>query len=370
MRLVLSIPGLERGGAERQFAALAAGLAARGHDVLAVTLGPGGPLAADLGGARLATLNKTARRDNPRVALALLRLLRRAAPAVHYAFLPSCCVLGGLLDPLLPGVRLAMGVRASSLPDLPPAARLLLWLEARLSRRAALVVANARAGLRDAAARGFVLRHAVVVPNGVDTARFRPDRSIGAALRRRWGADASTTLVGLPARLDPMKDHATFLSAAALLRRRWPDTRFVCVGGGPDGYTRELRARAEALGLAGHVVWAGEVADMPAVYNALDVCCLSSAYGEGFPNVLAEALACGVPCAATDVGDAAAVVAGGVGASARPGDPSSLAGALDGLLRRMADDGPALSVACRELAETRFSLENMVGRTEALLADL
>ncbi len=369
MRLVLSIPGLGRGGAERQFAALAAGLAARGHEVVAVTLGPGGPLAADIGGARLVTLNKTSRRDNPRVALALLRLLRVTRPAIHYAFLPSCCVLGGLFAPLLPDVRLVMGVRASSLPGLSPAARLLLWLEAWLSRRAALVVANAEAGLRDALARGFASRRAEVVPNGVDTARFRPDRALGAALRCEWGADASTTLIGLPARLDPMKDHATFLDAAALLSRQRPDARFVCIGGGPENYARELRAHAGALGLAGRLVWAGEMSDMPAVFNALDVCCLSSVHGEGFPNVLAEALACGAPCVGTDVGDAAAVL-GNVGVVVRPGDAAALAGALCAVLGRMRREGPAFSAACRARAEARFSLENMVGRTEALLAGL
>jgi glycosyltransferase involved in cell wall biosynthesis len=366
VRLLLSIPSLERGGAERQFAALASGLAARGHDVLAVTLGRGGPLAASLGGARLVELGKASRLDNFRVALALAGLLRRETPAAHYAFLPSCCVLGGLLTALVPAVPLVMGVRATAVAGLTPSARLLLGLEAKLSRRAALVIANSQAGQRHCLERGFAASRLRVVPNGIDTGRFRPDRELGLALRREWGVADGERLIGLPARLDPMKDQATFLAAAALLAVRRPDVRFVCVGGGPEGDARTLRERAAALGLGGRLVWAGQRADMPAVYNALDLACLSSACGEGFPNVLGEAMACGVPCAATDVGDAALVL-GDAGGLARPGDAAGLAEALARLLERLEREGAGLAATCRERVVREFSVPRMVEATEALL---
>ncbi|OIO02740.1 MAG: hypothetical protein AUJ49_05715 [Desulfovibrionaceae bacterium CG1_02_65_16] len=398
MRILLSIPSLARGGAERQFAALAAGLAARGHQVTAVTLGPAdcdtadcntatsntadsdtarprqanantADFCAQLGGARLVPLGKASRLDTPRVAATLASLLRREAPAVHYAFLPSCCVLGGLLSPFFPHVRLVMGVRASNLSGLPAASRLLLALEARLSRRARLVIANSRAGLNDVLARGFALARAAVVPNGIDMRHFRPDKAMGAPLRREWGADEARPLIGLVARLDPMKDHTTFLLAAAQLAARRPDARFVCVGAGPEAYARGLRRRAEALGLAERLAWAGARADMPAVYNALDVLCLSSACGEGFPNALAEALACGVPCVATNVGDAALVL-GDIGAVAPPGDAAALADALDAMLERAQRAGPALAATCRERVTREFSLARMVEATEALLTSM
>jgi len=249
MRILLSIPSLAAGGAERQFAALAAGLAARGHEVLAVALGQGGPLAADLGAARLIELGKTSRLDNPRVALALARLLRREAPQVHYAFLPTCCVLGALLKPFCPATRLVFGSRATKVEGLGQAGRLLLGLEARLAHRAELVIANSEAGHAFCRERRFPAKRLRVVDNGIDTARFRPDRTLGAALREQWGVGRGQRLIGLVARLDPMKDHATFLATAALLAAQQPGLRFVCVGGGPEGYTRSLLERAAGLGL-------------------------------------------------------------------------------------------------------------------------
>jgi glycosyltransferase involved in cell wall biosynthesis len=368
MRLLLSIPSLAAGGAERQFAALASGLAARGHQVTALTLGPGGPLAQELGGARHLSLGKASRSGLPRAVLALAGLLRHLAPDAHYAFLPGACVPAGLATLLAPGPRLVFGVRASGLRGLPPAGRLLRWLEARLSRRAALVIANSRAGHEDCLARGFPAERLAVAANGIDTARFRPERALGAALREQWGAgDPATPLVGMAARLDPMKDHATFLTAAAALARRMPEVRFVCVGGGGEGYARSLRLRAQELGLAERLVWAGPRADMERVYNALDVCCLCSAYGEGFSNALGEAMACGVPCAATNVGDAADVI-GGTGALVPPGRPEELAKALCGLLER--GGAARLGAGARARAVAEHSLAGMVLRTEALLAGL
>jgi len=369
MRILLSIPSLATGGAERQFAALASGLAARGHDVLAVILGRGGVLAQSLGLARLVELGKTSRWDGPRVALALAAVLRREAPAAHYAFLPSCCVLGGLLAPCFPATRLVFGVRASNVEGLRPAGRLLHRLEAWLSRRADLVVANSRAGLRHCLGRGFAAARSAVVPNGIDTERFRPDRASGAELRRKWGACEGRRLIGLAARLDPMKDHGLFLEAAVRLAAQRPEARFVCVGGGPAAYSASLRNRAEALGLAGRLVWAGEQTDMAAVYNALDVFCLCSAYGEGFPNVLGEAMACGVPCVATGVGDAALVL-GGTGVVTRPGDAAGLAAGLAAMLARTEQAGGAISEACRERIVKEFSAARMIAATEALLLGL
>lgn len=408
----MSIPSLAPGGAERQFAALAAGLAARGHEVLAVTLGPGGALAAELGEARLVELGKTSRWDNLRVGLALAGLLWRHSPQIHYAFLPSCCVLGALVAPLCPRTRLVFGIRAADPNGLGRAGRLLLRLEAGLSRRAGLVIANSQAGRELCLARGFPPKLLRVVDNGIDTERFRPERfepglatesglmsetgaagsasvavgtdvadgavrasqtdqvgrTAGAGLRGAWGVSPQQRLIGLVARLDPLKDHATFLEAAALLAAQRPDARFVCVGGGGQDYARTLRQRAEGLGLAQRLVWAGEQADMPAVYNALDVACLSSA-SEAFPNVLGEAMSCGVPCVATSAGDAARVL-GGAGLAVPPGDADALAAGLAQMLGRLEREGEALGRLCRARVEAEFSLPRMVAGTQALLEEL
>lgn len=372
MRLLLSIPSLETGGAERQFASLAAGLAERGHEVLAATLGHGGPLAAGLGGARLVELGKRTRLDNLRVACMLAGLLRSFRPQAHYAFLPTACVLGALLKPLTPSARLVMGLRATSTHHAAyshgRASRLLYGLEARLSRRADLAIANSGAGRADALRRGFAAERLAVVPNGIDTARLRPDRELGLEFRTELGVGPDQPLIGLVARLDPLKDHATFLKAAALLAARRPESRFVCVGGGPVDYASGLRGQATALGLDSRLVWAGERGDMERVYNALDLLCLSSG-SESLPNVLGEAMSCGVPCVTTDAGDSGLVV-GETGALVPRGDAAALAAGLDGLLARLAREGEALRAACRARIEREFSTGRMVDATETLLLAL
>ncbi len=373
MRVLLSIPSLLPGGAERQFAELAAGLAERGHEVLAVALERGGPLQDSLGAARLAVLGKTSRLGNVRVATGLAGLLRSFRPQVHYAFLSLPCVLGALLKPFFPATRLVMGLRATDVDHSAyaygRASRVMHALEALLSSRAELIIANSEAGQRDALARGFRPDRTVVVPNGIDTGRCQPDRELGLGLRAAWGIAPSEVLIGLVARLDPMKDHPNFLRAASQLAASHPEVRFVCVGGGPEGYATDLRAHADALGLADRLTWAGGRTDMPAVYNALDLLCLASAYGEGFPNVLGEAMSCGVPCCATDAGDAGLIL-GQAGVLVPKGDAEALAAGLAELLDRLEREGEPLRQACRERIVANFGVGRMVDKTEALLAGL
>jgi glycosyltransferase involved in cell wall biosynthesis len=160
-----------------------------------------------------------------------------------------------------------------------------------------------------------------------------------------------------------MKDHATLLKAAALVLPNREDVFLVCVGDGPPAYREKLQNQASSLGIADRTIWAGIQDDMAAAYNAFDVCCLSSAFGEGFPNALGEAMACGVPCVATDVGDAARILAD-CGVVVPPKDPSRMA---DGLRRLLASASLDLKRACRERIAREFSLDRMVGETERVL---
>jgi glycosyltransferase involved in cell wall biosynthesis len=204
-----------------------------------------------------------------------------------------------------------------------------------------------------------------VVPNGIDTERFRPDPAARLRQRATWGVAADEPVVGLVGRLDPMKDHATAVRAAAALVAREPRLRLVFVGEGPAAYVNEVRALASSLGVGGLVTWAPATRDVAAVYNGFDVLALCSAFGEGFPNAVGEAMGCGVPCAVTDVGDAAWVV-GDTGFVAPVGDAAAVArswaAALDA---RRAD--PALGARCRARIVTEFSVPALVRRTLAAL---
>ncbi|MFH1060037.1 MAG: glycosyltransferase, partial [Pseudomonadota bacterium] len=328
MRLLLLIRSLDLGGAERQLCLLAGGLKARGHAVDVACFYAQGPLMAELAAAGVTVhpLGKSGRWDILGAALALKRLVARLRPQVLYSFLDTPNLLAALVRPLCPGLRVVWGVRASDM-DLARYSRFAA-LAARLlpclAWGADAIIVNSQAGAAVAQARGLPRRKLAVVPNGIDTDRFAPDPATGSPLRAAWGVGPDDLLAGLVGRIDPMKDHATFLRAMAQVRAVLPGLRLVCVGGGDENLMAELKALAASLGLADILAWAGPRIDMPAVMNALDLCVLASAFGEGFPNVLGEAMACATPVATTAVGDAAWVV-GRPELSAPPNDPAALA---------------------------------------------
>jgi len=373
MRVVLLTQTLNVGGAERQIVALACGLLRRGHEVTVAPFYDGGPLEAGLhrGQVPVARLGKRGRWDVPAFLWRLSRLLRECRPDVVYAFLPVPNLLAALLRPVMRPSRVAWGVRASDmdLSRYDGLTALTYRLEARLARFADLVIANSEGGKAHALRCGFPAASLRVVPNGIDMAAYRPDARLRAATRRALSLGDGQRAVGMVARLDPMKDHDTFLRAAALLAADSPHLRFVVVGDGPAGRAEGLRALAGSLGLAGRIMWTGRRDDVAALYNAFDMACLGSAFGEGFPNVVGEAMACGTPCTVTAVGDAPLIV-GDTGEVAPPGDPAALAGAIRRLLGRLDAEGDALGAACRRRIGDHFSLETMVERTESLLAGL
>jgi glycosyltransferase involved in cell wall biosynthesis len=362
------IRDLNYGGAQRQLVVLGRELHKRGYPVVVVVCYPDGPLEKDLRrfGVPTRTLDKRGRWDVFGFLLRLVRLLRQERPDLLYAWLGLANILAVLSRPILPGTRVATTVSASYLDfahyDWLESAT--SWTENRLTRFADLIVSNSHAGRRDALARGFPADKIRVVPNGIDTERFRADPEARVRVRGEWDVAEEEKLIGLVGRLDAMKDHPTFLRAAALLVREREDARFVCVGDGPADYFRELRALGERLGLAGRLVWAGAREDMPAVYSALDIACSSSA-GEGLPNVIGEAMACGVPCVVTDVGDSRWVV-GETGFVVSPKDPQGLARSLQKAIT-LEEEDELDREAIRQRIIDNFSLGAFVERSvEAL----
>ena len=365
MRLLFLARSLEVGGAERQLGALAAGLRKRGHEVeIAVFYGGGAleelPRAA---GVPVVPLGKRSRWDLLGFSRRAVREIRRFDPDVIYGFLVAANLLAIAARPFAARrARVAWGLRASFM-DWTRYDRF-QGMTFRLSRRAArfadLLIVNSDAGAEYHRKAGFPTGALRVVPNGIDVATFRPDRARGAALRTLWGVADGERLYGIVARLDPMKDHGTFLAAAARVGDADPSARFVAIGTGPERYAAELRSLPSARRLGSRMIWAGEVADVAAAYNALDALVLSSA-GESFPNAVAEAMACGVPCVVTDVGDAARIV-DGTGLVVPPGDDAAIAEAI----RRLAERRPPV-VEARDRIVREYSIEAMCEATEKLL---
>ncbi len=175
-------------------------------------------------------------------------------------------------------------------------------------------------------------------------------------------------VIGIVARLDPIKDHASFLEAAAGVAAAMPAARFVCVGNGEPVYTASLKTRATALGLDSRLLWAGARHDMSAVYNALDVNVLCS-IGEGMPNVLGEAMACGTPCVVTDAGDSALVV-GDTGPVVPVRAPRELAAAMIELAGAPPAERHARALQARQRIVERYDAHACASRLGDALASV
>jgi glycosyltransferase involved in cell wall biosynthesis len=213
--------------------------------------------------------------------------------------------------------------------------------------------------------KGYKPRAWVWIANGVDTRGFTPHRAERDSFRQAIGIPRDRFAIGLIARFHPMKDHRGFFAAAKILAARRSDAIFVLAGSGTEA-SGAIDAMIAAEGLAGRVILLGTRLDMTSIYPALDMVTLSSAYGEGCPNVLLEAMACGVPCVATDVGDCARII-GDTGEVVQPRDPAALAAAWETLAGK---DLAQLGAAARSRAETLFALEHGLSRYEDLYAGL
>ena len=211
---------------------------------------------------------------------------------------------------------------------------------------------------------GFPAQKLVVIPNGIDTESFQRRPELGRQLREQWGLKDNDKLIGLVGRLDPMKDHPVFLEAATMLARERNDVRFVCIGDGPTHYQQELFRLSKDLNLNDILIWAGARDDMPAVYSALNIAVSTSAYGEGFPNVVGEAMACGVPCVVTNVGDSALIV-GKLGEIAPAKDSEALKQAIERLIART-----SRLEGNRQRITKHFSVDQLLANTERTLMRL
>jgi glycosyltransferase involved in cell wall biosynthesis len=187
-------------------------------------------------------------------------------------------------------------------------------------------------------------------------------------LRKELNLPENIVLIGQIARYDPMKDHLNFLQATKSLLRNRSDVRFILVGRNVDFNNTELVTSIVKLNISEFVHLLGERYDLPSVMPALDIVC-SSSCSEGFSNVIAEAMACGIPCVVTDVGDSALIV-GNTGRVVPPKNPEALAAAWSDLIKMGPEYRRELGVAARKRIEENYNLPDIVKRYENLYEEL
>ncbi len=300
-------------------------------------------------------------RPEPWALFRLVRILNKERPDLVQTWMYHADLLGGIAARVV-GVPVIWGVRHGRL------GRRDKFLT-RITRRACAllshwvpeaIVCNSEVARSAHAEAGYAATKLVVVPNGFDLSRYRPNAEARAAVRRELGIAADAPLIGLVARYHPHKDHQTFLAAAAEIRDRCGAARFLLCGNDVDWSNGELVSMIDRFELRSVVRLIGTRDDMERITASLDVACLSS-ITESFPNVIGEAMACGVPCVASDCGDVAEIV-GDTGFVVPVRDPHAFAQAVLELVRVEREAWNARSAAARARITAMFAIEAVARR--------
>lgn len=373
MRVTHVITGLETGGAETMLHRLVQGWGGTGLESDVISLRDRGTLGSKLesAGATVRSIGMRGAVPSPWAALRLRAAVAASRPQLvqgwmyhgNVAAMAGAWAIGG-------GVPVIWNIR-HSVYDLryeKGSTALMIRLGARLSGSPARIIYNSRTSATQHAALGFATGGAVVIPNGFDTTRFRPDADARRRWRRQLGVPADLIVVGLVGRWHPMKDHGTFMRAAARVRAVVPGARFALAGRGADDKNPEFKSLVRALELGDVVTGCGEVEDVPGFLAGLDVAVCSS-YSEAFPNVVGEAMACGLPVVTTDVGDAAWIV-GEAGKVVRARDPEAMAAAILALLACTPDERLALGARGRERVRAAFAIDQIASRYRELYEEV
>lgn len=363
------ITDLEMGGAEVMLTKLLKMMDQWRYKNVVVSLTSRGYLAEriEAAGVRVHSLGMERSRIDVTVLPKLVKLVREIQPTILQTWLYHADLLGTAAAILSNRAKLVWNIRCSdmNLTHYPWTTRVTLKLLALCSRVPRTVIVNSHVGQRFHQEIGYRSRQWRVIPNGFDVDEFRPQPAVYRSWRERLGLRPDTIVIGMVARIDPMKDHATFLEAARQVAAARDNVAFVLVGKGVD----LLASQANALDLAGKVHLLGVRPDMESIMPAFDIFSLTSAFGEGFPNVVGEAMACGVPCVVTDVGDSAFLVGEG-GRIVPPMNPELLAREWLNIIDMDRGQRLRLGEVCRERIKHHFNLRSVVNKYQQCYDEL
>lgn len=373
LRILFVITGLEAAGAERMLLKLASGMSAR-FEPAVVSLTERGVLASDFerAGVQVTALRMSGPGSVPGAVARLVAHIRSWRPQVVSTWMYHADLIGGLASRLAGVSAVAWNIRNSDLSAerSARATRAVVRINARLSRWVPkLVLCCSEVAQQIHIDLGYAADRFLRIPNGFDLDQYRPMPEAGASVRQELDIAPGAPLIGLVGRWHPQKNHHGFIRAAELLRRRFADVHFLIVGSGCDPANRELVHWIGEAGLTANVRLLGQRSDIPRLTAALDIASSSSVFGEAFPNVLGEAMACAVPCVTTDVGDSAHIVAD-TGRVVPAGNSPALAAAWADLLIMPKGDRLLLGEAARERVRRNFELGAVRRRYEEVFLAL
>jgi glycosyltransferase involved in cell wall biosynthesis len=310
-------------------------------------------------------------RPNPIALLRLIRWLRQDRPQLIQTWLYHADLLGGLASKLVGSPPVIWGVHHTHLN--PGIDRWTTILVARICASISSwipkkIICCSESTRKAHAGLGYAQDRMIVINNGFDLIRFHPDPIARQSIRGELKIDPNTILIGMAARYHPQKDHRNFIQAAKLLSKKDRDVRFLLCGAGNDAHNDELSHMLETAGISEKTYLLGDRKDMPEILASLDIFTLSS-HGEAFPNVVGEAMACGIPCVVNEVGDCREMV-GDTGIVVPMKDPQGLVEAWIKLIKIGREGRIQMGEEARDRVRIRYDLSATVARYEGIYRDV
>ncbi len=369
IKIVHVITDLDRGGAEAMLSKVVLGMDRSRFENQVVSLTDLGSLGRSLQeqGILVHSLGMKLGRVRFLALPKLIRVLRRAKPAIVQSWLYHADLLALLSLPFSGFPALVWNIRCSNM-DMSRYSylthlvrRCLVWC----SGVPYAVVVNSEAGKLLHQELGYEVQRWVSISNGFDLEKYSPNPYERTSFRADLNIPEEAVLVGLIARVDPMKDHGTFFKAAQMVLEKTSQVYFLCAGTG----TELLGSLVREYQLGEKMILLGVREQVGPIFSSLDICCLTSAFGEGFPNVLGEAMACEVPCVATDVGDSALIV-GDSGKIVPVQNPSAMAQGILDLIALGPQGRRSLGQRARKKIAQEFSLQKIIESYEQFYASI
>jgi glycosyltransferase involved in cell wall biosynthesis len=365
IRIVHIITGLSLGGAETMLLKLLSEMSPERFENTVVSLTSEGDLGSEIKalGISVVALNMPRGLPSLRGLAKLLKFLRELRPDITQTWLYHADLAGLVASKLTGRSKLVWNLRCSFMGEdyYRGASGLVLKTLARLSRFTDGVIVNSKTGQNLHLQLGYSPSNWQNIPNGFDTEKFKPDGKAKSDICRELEISPGSFLIGLIGRFDPVKGHDTFLAAAQVLLHEFPEVNFVLAGSGCDSNNADLMSLIPGS-IRNKVHLLGPRRDIPRVTAALDIAnCLS--IGEGFPNVVGEAMSCGVPCVVTDVGDCAEIV-GIQDLVIPPSDPEALVKVWSDLLQRPEEKLAKIQAFSRNRIQTVYDLDIIIKQYE------
>lgn len=373
MKVIHIITGLATGGAEKALYNLLHGGLIDSFDNYVISLSDIGTIGPQIRGLGVPVIVLGMRGGRPSLSgfIRLLRVIKEIHPEVIQGWMYHGNLAATLARRIASGrISLVWNIR-QSLYDLrheKPLTQSVIRLNSVFSKSPDVLLYNSRLSRKQHETFGFASCKGQVIPNGIDIRSFRFSGEARSCVRSELDIPEAARVVGHVARLHPMKDHVTFLRAAAAIALRRPEVHFLLSGRDVSLDTKALQQLIPwQLRKRFHLV--GEHHNIPELLSAMDIFCLSSAWGEGFPNVIGEAMATGLPCVATDVGDSAMVV-GDTGVIVPPQDEVALVTGIEKLLAMSQEERRTLGTSARSRIESNYTLGEIVKQYTAMYKKL